>query len=175
MASFHQHVYHCATEVPPYDWMLNQLLTLGLVDWEGVNINFTFPKDGLRFTAVVGEWLLKRQEVTKMQVQDQAQVIASSLDLTITVHHEKILHLESCVFELEHAMGEIKGEMLAVAVQLEHCRCGETSSSSPYASFPEDQGNEGPVTGELSHLPTTSKAKVLALMPSTACLPSWHM
>ncbi|KAF9642323.1 hypothetical protein BDM02DRAFT_3193493, partial [Thelephora ganbajun] len=91
MSSFKSNVARGAMAPLGSDLSLTDLLTIGLVDWEGANSEDEHPFDSMRFAATVTERLLSCLEVMEGQVtslMNALQLQASGLDMAVNVQVE---------------------------------------------------------------------------------------
>ncbi|KAF9642861.1 hypothetical protein BDM02DRAFT_3230625 [Thelephora ganbajun] len=96
------------------DLTLMDLLTVGLVDWEGANFEAERPKDSMRFAATVAERLLTRLEVLEGQVTSHSnalQLQSSGLDSSINARVEDRHVLLTKNAALEREVEELKGKV----------------------------------------------------------------
>ncbi|KAF9643519.1 hypothetical protein BDM02DRAFT_3191505 [Thelephora ganbajun] len=123
---------------------LHGLISLGLVDWDGHNQLADSAIDGMRLAATLSERLLTCHEGLALEVSTlarQAQTLASSLDLLVAAHNERLGRLEGRCFDQERELGELRVRMLELELAWEQ---REFQASSGYASAV----GEGVVMGE---------------------------
>ncbi|KAF9642865.1 hypothetical protein BDM02DRAFT_3132811 [Thelephora ganbajun] len=114
MSSLKSNVARGATAPMGTDLTLTDLLTVGLVDWEGANHEDIRPQDSMRFAATVAERLLSRLEVVEGLVSTQAnslQLQASGLDTVLTNRSEDRRLLLRKNADLDREVGELKDEV----------------------------------------------------------------
>ncbi|KAF9649995.1 hypothetical protein BDM02DRAFT_3227113 [Thelephora ganbajun] len=108
---------------------LMDLLTVGLVDWEGANPEEERPRDSMRFAATVAERLLTRLEVVEGLISTQAnslQLQASGLDTMLNTRSEdrrtllgKNAALDREVGELKETVARLEGEFGVLLARVE--------------------------------------------------------
>ncbi|KAF9642351.1 hypothetical protein BDM02DRAFT_3193420 [Thelephora ganbajun] len=105
------------------------LLTVGLVDWEGANFEADRPLDSMCFAATVAERLLTRLEVIEGQViahTNALQLQASGLDASLNTRVDdrrnllaKNSALEREVEELKEKVNRLDGEFGVLLARVE--------------------------------------------------------
>ncbi|KAF9643126.1 hypothetical protein BDM02DRAFT_3192175 [Thelephora ganbajun] len=128
---------------------LMDLLTVGLVDWEGANLEEEQPRDSMRFATTVAEQLLSRLEIMEGLVSTQAnslQLQASGLDSMLNIRskdHRLLLArneaLEREVKGLKQTVESLNGEFGMLLARVEAL---EWTAPSEYLSV-EDLLREG--------------------------------
>ncbi|KAF9643322.1 hypothetical protein BDM02DRAFT_3132511 [Thelephora ganbajun] len=96
------------------DMTLMDLLTVGLVDWEGANSEAERPLDSMRFAATVAERLLTRLEVLEGTVTSHSnalQLQSSGLDSSINARVEDCRVLLAKNAALEREVEGLKGQV----------------------------------------------------------------
>ncbi|KAF9641843.1 hypothetical protein BDM02DRAFT_3194443 [Thelephora ganbajun] len=129
MSSFKSNVARGAASPMGSDMTLMDLLTIGLVDWEGANSEEERPRDSMRFAATVAERLLSRLEVLEGGVSTQAnflQLQASGLDSMLNTQSEnrrfllgKNAALEREVEGLKNQVARLEGEFGVLLARVE--------------------------------------------------------
>ncbi|KAF9648383.1 hypothetical protein BDM02DRAFT_3187144 [Thelephora ganbajun] len=141
MSSFKSNVARGAAAPMGSDLTLMDLLTIGLVDWEGANFESERPLDSMRFAATVTEQLLSRLEVVEGQVashvnalQLQALGLDSSINSWVDDHWvllSKNAALECEVEMLRQTVERLDGEF---GVLLAWVKALEWTAPSEYLS-----------------------------------------
>ncbi|KAF9642578.1 hypothetical protein BDM02DRAFT_3192999 [Thelephora ganbajun] len=114
MSSFKSNVMRGAAAPMGSDLTLMDLLTVGLVDWEGANFAAERPLDSMRFAAAVGERLLTRLEVLEGTVTSHSnalQLQSSGLDSSINARVEDRRVLLAKNAALEREVEGLKGQV----------------------------------------------------------------
>ncbi|KAF9643325.1 hypothetical protein BDM02DRAFT_3191814 [Thelephora ganbajun] len=94
MLSFKSNIVRGVAAPMGSDLTLMDLLTVGLVNWEGANLETKCPLDSMRFTATVAERLLSHLEVMEGQVNFIA--LANALvDVAQVASHTNALQLQA--------------------------------------------------------------------------------
>ncbi|KAF9643316.1 hypothetical protein BDM02DRAFT_3132512 [Thelephora ganbajun] len=164
MSSFKSNVVWGAAAPMGSDLTLTDLLTIGLVDWEGANFEAEHPLDSMRFAATVAPRLLTCLEVIEGQVTahtNALQLQASGLDASLNVRvddHRTLLAknsaLEHEVEELKHKVNQLDGEF---GVLLACVKALEWVTPSEYLSV-EDLLRLG--TGEVQEMEVEVASKM---------------
>ncbi|KAF9651313.1 hypothetical protein BDM02DRAFT_3184576 [Thelephora ganbajun] len=100
MASFKSNVQRGAVAPMGADLTLTDLLTLGLINWDGPNADEECPCDSMCFAAAVGERLLTCLEVLEAQVHTQENALQlqvlgnAALEQEAEVLKQKVAQLE---------------------------------------------------------------------------------
>ncbi|KAF9642546.1 hypothetical protein BDM02DRAFT_3193038 [Thelephora ganbajun] len=170
MSSFKSNVARGATAPMGTDLTLMDLLTVGLVDWEGANLENDRPKDSMRFAATVAERLLSRLEGVEGVVTTQAntlQLQVSGLDSLLNQRSEdrrfllaRNAALEREVEELKQMVARMDGEFSVLLARVEVL---EWTAPSEYLSV-EDLLREGS-GGEVASM-DSDEAVALGLRPN---------
>ncbi|KAF9643315.1 hypothetical protein BDM02DRAFT_3191857 [Thelephora ganbajun] len=139
MSSFKSNVARGAAAPLGSDITLTDLLMVGLVDWEGANLEDERPRDSMHFAATVAERLLSRLEVIEGQISSHAnalQLQSLGLDGSINARVEdrrillaKNAALDREVGELKDTVAQLEGEF---GVLLAHVEALEWVTPSEY-------------------------------------------
>ncbi|KAF9642418.1 hypothetical protein BDM02DRAFT_3193309 [Thelephora ganbajun] len=135
MSSHRSHVVRRATLGSVVD-PLHGLISLGLVDWDGRNQLADSAIDGMRLAASLAERLLTLHEGLALEVSTlarQAQTLASSLDLLVAAHTERLGRLEGRCFDQEQELGEMRVRMLELELAWERMAFQASSSGRSIA------------------------------------------
>ncbi|KAF9642803.1 hypothetical protein BDM02DRAFT_3192660, partial [Thelephora ganbajun] len=145
---------------------LHGLISLGLVDWDGRNQAADSAVDGLHLATTLAERLLTLHEGVVLEISSlarQGQALASSLDLLIVAHNERLGRLESRCFEQERELGELRVRMLELELAWEQW---EFQASSGYASVVSTLARQAQTLASSLDLLTSFHSKRLGRLKS---------
>ncbi|KAF9642374.1 hypothetical protein BDM02DRAFT_3193385 [Thelephora ganbajun] len=168
MALFKSNIEHGAAALMGSNLTLTDLLTIGLVDWEGANFESGRPLDSIRFATTVAERLLTQLEVTAHA--NALQLQASGLDTSLNARNSA---LEREVEELKDKVNQLDGEF---GVLLACVEALEWVTPSEYLSV-EDllrTGGGGEASSSSSIQTLISPQLLIQLPPSPPTNTNYH-
>ncbi|KAF9642854.1 hypothetical protein BDM02DRAFT_3192584 [Thelephora ganbajun] len=144
MVSFKSHIQCQASAPLGLDLTLANLLTIGLINWDGVNTNINVPCNSMQLAASIGERLLTCLESAEAQVwtlENTLQLQVSGMDALLNQHSEdhhfllgQNAALKHEVEGLKQGMAALEGEFSVLVAWMEGL---EWLSSSKYLSMDE--------------------------------------